>query len=343
MTQKILLGTYTKRESKGIYSIELDLENKTLGEIHLEAEVGSPTYLDVSNDEELLYSVMKNGDNGGITALKKTEDGTYATTDVFTIEGSSPCYVSYDAKRNFVYTANYHTGEVSVFKTDENGSLQQTDNIKHSGKSVHENQKSAHAHYFDLTPDEKYLIACDLGTDEVITYEVSDEGKLSEIDVISTAPGTGPRHIVFHPNKKYAYLFGELSSDVIALAYNSENGTLSHLQTISSIPEEHTGFNGGAAIRISNDGKFVYASNRGHDSIVVYAVQEDGTLELVEYVPTEGEIPRDFNLDPTGQFVVVGHQDTDNLTLFERNAETGKLTLLQKDIYAPEVVCVAFV
>lgn len=343
MTQKILLGTYTKRESKGIYSIELDLENKTLGEIHLEAEVGSPTYLDVSNDEELLYSVMKNGDNGGITALKKTEDGTYATTDVFTIEGSSPCYVSYDAKRNFVYTANYHTGEVSVFKTDENGSLQQTDNIKHSGKSVHENQKSAHAHYFDLTPDEKYLIACDLGTDEVITYEVSDEGKLSEVDVISTAPGTGPRHIVFHPNKKYAYLFGELSSDVIALAYNSENGTLSQLQTISSIPEEHTGFNGGAAIRVSNDGKFVYASNRGHDSIVVYAVQEDGTLELVEYVPTEGEIPRDFNIDPTGQFVVVGHQDTDNLTLFERNAETGKLTLLQKDVYAPEVVCVAFV
>lgn len=343
MIKKILLGTYTKRKSKGVYSIELDTEKKTLGDIHLEAEVGSPTYLDVSKDGTFLYTVLKNGNKGGIIALKKTDDGTYATTDVYTAEGSSPCYISYDPKRNFLYTANYHSGEISVFKTDENGALELTDTIQHSGKSVHENQKSAHAHYFDLTPDEKYLVACDLGTDEVITYTVNDDGKLFEVDIISTAPGTGPRHIVFHPNGKLAYLFGELSSDVIALSYNSESGTLSHLQTISSIPEEHTGFNGGAAIRISKDGKFVYASNRGHNSIVIFAVQEDGTLELVDYVPTEGEIPRDFNIDPSGQFIVVGHQDSDNLTLFERNAETGKLSLLQKDVYAPEVVCVAFV
>ncbi|WP_080145451.1 lactonase family protein [Marinilactibacillus piezotolerans] len=342
MTQKVLLGTYTKRDSKGVYSIELDLNEKKLSNLQVEAEVGSPTYLAATENGERLYTVLKNGDKGGLNALKKTDDGSYATTDVFTQEGSSPCYVAYDSKRNFVYTANYHTGEVAVFKTDENGSLTLADSVQHSGKSVHENQKSAHAHYFDLTPDEKYLIACDLGTDEVVTYEVDEEGKLSEVDVISVAPGTGPRHIVFHPNGQFAYLFGELSSDVLALSYNSENGTLSHLQTISSIPEEHTEFNGGAAIRISNDGKYVYASNRGHDSIVVYSVKEDGTLELVEYVPTEGEIPRDFNIDPSGQFVVVGHQDTDNLTLFERDTETGKLSLLQKDVYAPEVVCVVF-
>ena len=138
-------------------------------------------------------------------------------------------------------------------------------------------------------------------------------------------------------------MFGELSSDVEVLAYDAAAGTFSLLQVITTIPEEHTGFNGGAAIRISADGKFLYASNRGHDSLVVYAVSEDGeTLSLVEYVPTEGNIPRDFNLDPSGQFVIVAHQDSDNLTLFERDAETGKLTLLQKDVYAPECVCVFY-
>ncbi|WP_208560964.1 lactonase family protein [Marinilactibacillus kalidii] len=342
MTQKVLLGTYTKRDSKGVYSIELDQEKKQLGEIKLVAEVGNPTYIDISNDGQSLYTVMKGNGQGGIVSFKKNDDDTFKEASINASEGSSPCYVAYDESRQFVYTANYHDGEVAVYKTDEAGHLELTDMIKHTGKSVHENQQSAHAHYFDLTPDNKYLIACDLGTDEVITYQVNDEGKLSEVDVISVAPGTGPRHIVFHPNGKLAYVFGELSSDILAYTYDEKSGTLSHIQTISSIPDDHTDFNGGAAIRISDDGRFVYASNRGHDSIVVFAVQEDGTLELVEYVPTEGEIPRDFNIDPTNQFVVVGHQDSDNLTLFERNAKTGKLTLLQKDVYAPEVVCVTF-
>lgn len=344
MSEKILLGTYTRRKSEGIYSIELNTEEKTLENLTVEAEVGSPTYLSSSNDASLLYAVLKeDSDHGGVIALKQTDEGSYATADVSTSEGAPPCYVAYDEKNGFVYAANYHKGQVSVYKTDERGSLELTDTVQHSGKSVHENQKGPHAHYFDLTPDEKYLIACDLGTDEVLTYEVNEEGKLSEVDRISVAPGTGPRHIVFHPNGKYAYVFGELSSDVLAFEYDKETGTLNELQTISSIPEEHTEFNGGAAIRISSDGKYIYASNRGHDSIVVYAVQEDGTLELVEYTPTEGETPRDFNLDPSEKFVVVGHQDTDNLTLFERNEETGQLTLVQKDVYAPEVVCVAFV
>lgn len=343
MLQKVLLGTYTRRESKGIYSIELDAEKKELQNLNLEAEVGSPTYLDKSADASRLYAVIKeDADQGGVVSLKQSSEGSYQVVDTATSEGAPPCYVAYDETRDFLYTANYHKGEVAVYKTDGQASLELTDTVAHSGKSVHENQTGPHAHYFNLTPDGKYLIACDLGIDEVLTYTVDEGGKLSEVDRISVAPGTGPRHIVFHPNGKYAYLFGELSSDVLVFSYSKETGTLSELQTISTIPEEHTTFNGGAAIRISSDGKFVYASNRGHDSIAVYAVQTDGTLELINYTPTEGETPRDFNLDPSEQFVVVGHQDSDNLTLFERNAETGELTLLQKDIYAPEVVCVAF-
>lgn len=344
MTQKILLGTYTKRESKGIYSIELDSDNKKLGNLKVEAtDIGSPTYLASSKDGQLLFAVAKTDDNQGGLAVYKKEKDAYTHVDTYLAEGAPPCYVAYDETRARVYSANYHKGEVSVFSVNDQGELALLDTATHSGKSVHENQQSPHAHYFDLTPDHQFLIACDLGTDEVITYKLTDEDKLDEVDVISVEPGTGPRHIVFHPSEKYAYVFGELSSEVLAFTYNKNTGTLSHLQTLPSIPNKHTSFNGGAAIRLSADGKFLYASNRGHDSLVIYSVKEDGTLELVDYVSTEGEVPRDFNLDPSDSFVVVGHQDSDNLTLFERNKEDGTLKLLQKDVYAPEVVAVTFI
>jgi len=344
MTQKIMLGTYTKRKSKGIYSIELDEQKKQLTGLKEEVAVESPTYLAGNADYSLLFSIAKSSDGkGGIKSFQlDSETGKYTEADSVFEEGAPPCYVAYDQARNLVYTANYHKGEVCVYATSEEGELSLADKHTHSGKSVHENQQSPHAHYFDLTPDGQFLISCDLGTDEVIMYTLDEENKLSVSDVISVTPGTGPRHVAFHPNNRFAYVFGELSSDVIVFSYNSKNGTLSPIQTISSIPIEHDSFNGGAAIRVSSDGKFVYASNRGHDSLAIYAVADDGTLSLVNYTPTEGETPRDFNLDPTERFVIVGHQDSDNLTLFERNEQDGTLTLLQKDVFAPEVICIKF-
>lgn len=344
MEHKIFLGTYTKKDSKGIYTITLDTDTQELKNLELAAEAGSPTYLDLSSDASLLYSVLKeDSDHGGVISFKKDADGNYQKAAVSTAEGAAPCYVAYDEKRNFVYTANYHQGEVAVYKTDTDGQLTLTDTVAHSGSSAHENQDAPHAHYFNLTPDEKYLIACDLGTDEVFTYEVTDEGKINEVSHVNTEPGTGPRHVVFHPNEKFVYVFGELSSEVIAMTYDKDSGTLEPFQTVPSIPESHTDFNSGAAIRVSPDGKFLYASNRGHNSLVSYRINEtDGTLELIGWTSTEGDFPRDFNLNPSGKFVVVGHQESDNLTLFERDEDTGRLTLLQKDVYAPEVVCVAF-
>lgn len=344
MNQKLLLGTYTKRKSKGIYSIELDQTEKTLKNLKEEIQIDSPTFLAGNEDYSLLFSIAKSADGqGGIKSFKKdTETGEYLELDSIFEEGAPPCYIAYDKSRSLVYTANYHKGEVCVYEVSSEGNLSLLDKNTHSGKSVHENQKSPHAHYFDLTPDGQFLVACDLGTDEVVVYTFDDNNKLNISDIISVTPGTGPRHIAFHPNNRFAYVFGELSSDVLAFSYNSANGTLDPIQTISSIPKEHESFNGGAAIRVSSDGKFLYASNRGHDSIVIYQIAEDGTLSLIDYTSTEGQVPRDFNLDPTETFVVVGHQDSDNLTLFERNKETGTLTLLQKDVYAPEVICVQF-
>lgn len=342
MIQNVLLGTYTKKDSKGIYSIQLDTENKTLDLLKEEAHIGNPTYLDGNADLSLLFSVVKSENKGGIASFKRGDLGNYLAVDSYMEEGAPPCYVAYDADRQLVYTANYHKGEVAVFSTSFEGELSLVDKVKHAGSSVHENQKAPHAHFFDLTPDKDFLVACDLGTDEVITYSMTMDHKLQRVSSIKMNPGTGPRHIVFHPKQPYAYVMGELSSEVVALSYDKNEGHFEFIQTIPSIPKDHTDFNGAAAIRVSSDGRFLYASNRGHDSIAVYSIKDNGSLELLAYVPTEGKTPRDFNLDPSEQFIVVGHQDSDNLTLFERHKEDGTLTLLQKDVYAPEVICVAF-
>lgn len=341
MSTEILLGTYTRRASDGIYRVNLNTESKKIENLTLVAEVGSPTYLDTAQDKDRVFTIVNEDEQGGIASLVKQEDGSYERQSVLLADGASPAYVKYDQTRNFIYTSNYHKGEVAVYSTDTEGNLELLDTVTHSGSSTHENQTSPHAHYSDLTPDEKYLVVCDLGTDELYTYEIEDSGKLNERSRLEVKAGSGPRHLVFHPTLDIAYLFAELSSEIIVLDYNTDTGEFTEKQTITTIPEDHTSFNGGAAIRISKDGKFVYASNRGHDSLVVFSTSSDGTLTLVEYVPTEGETPRDFDLDPSGKFVLVGHQDSDNLTLFERDSEAGKLTLLQKDFYAPEVVNVS--
>lgn len=337
MKETIFLGTYTRRESKGIYTIELDTATKRLTNLNTAISENGPTYLGLTSDGYLL-TVSAKGGQGGLVSYKQLDNGTFSEINRITSEGASPCYVGIDNTRRLAFGANYHKGELTSYHFDTDGVLTLVDTIQHNGNGPHENQDKAHAHYSDLTPDNR-LVACDLGTDGVYTYDISDEGKLTEVACYKAEPGTGPRHITFHPNKKIAYLFGELANTVTTLTYDEMTGRFDTLQTISTLPETFTEFSGGAAIRISQDGKFVYVSNRGHDSIAVFKVLDDMTLECVEIVPSEGDFPRDFTLNKSEDFLVVSHQNSDNLTLFERNKETGRLTLLQKDVYAPECVC----
>lgn len=343
MKNQLLLGTYTDRVSEGIYTIDLNTETQELENLSLLAEVGSPSYLDTNEDKTIIYAIVSENDDGGVVSLVQQEDGSYERKETALVEGTAPAYLSLDERRQFVYTANYDNGEVSVYKTDEEGNLELTDTVEHSGSSVREEQEASHAHYAHVTPDGRYMIVCDLGTDKVYTYEVSDKGKLSEVATLEVEPGTGPRHLTFHPIFNKAYLFGELSSEVLVLDYDFHSGEFEVVQTLSSIPSDHTSFNSGAAIRISRDGRFVYASNRGHNSIVTYKVdeEEDGKLDRIGYTSTEGNFPRDFNLNQSEDYLIVGHQHSDNLTLFERDKEDGSLTLLQKDVEAPQVICIA--
>lgn len=335
MTESIYFGTYTRRESEGIYKADFDSQTGQLSNLTLVATEPSPTYL-AFDQAGHLYSVGAKGSQGGIASFTPDFQPLNHVLD----EGAPLCYVAVDESRDLVFGANYHKGQVLVYKRQPDGSLSLADQDTHEGSGPHENQASAHVHFADLTPD-KYLVTCDLGTDEVTTYDLSPEGKLTKVGTYKAAAGAGPRHLVFHNHIKTCYLINELNSTIEVLFYDGV-GDFEHFQTVSTLPEDYQEFNGTAAIRLSKDGRFLYASNRGHDSIAVYAVLADGSLELLEIVPTNGKNPRDFNLTPDQSYLIAVHQDSDNATVFKRDQETGRLTEQSHDFYVPEAVCVTF-
>lgn len=342
MHEKILVGGYTKRESKGIYSFDLDIEKEELSNLTEVANVQNATYFALDKKKQHLYTCAANENGGGIAALKykrgKTELLNYVTS-----VGAPLCYVAVDDKRGFVYGANYHLGEIFVYKIQKDGSLVLSDTVKHEGEGskVHPGQERPHVHYADLTPDGR-LVTCDLGTDEITVYDiVGEDGKLSIATLYRMPAGTGVRHLTFHPNGKIAYAIGEFASTVTVLSYNEEKGRFAALETIPTLPTDYDGVKSAAAIRLSSDGDFLYASNRGHDSIAIFSVSPLGTkITLEDIIKTGGKTPRDFNFNSTEDFIIVAHQDSDNISLFRRNRKTGLLTLKQKDFYSPEGTCI---
>ncbi|MDF9613206.1 lactonase family protein [Bacillus anthracis] len=339
------VGTYTKENSEGIYKFTLDTEAKKISNVTLAAKLDNPTYVTINRNNEYLYSVVKEGESGGVAAYSiNSKTGELTEENRQVVEGASPCHVSVDSGNHTVVTANYHKGTIESFEVNEDGTINPATSIMaHEGSGPNkERQEKPHAHYAGYTPDEKYVVGVDLGIDKIITYEIKDS-VLTEVNRLSVNPGSGPRHITFHPNGKYAYVMTELSSEVIVLTYNPAEGSFTELQYISTIPEEFDENNQGSAIHISSDGRFVYAGNRGHNSITVFSVDKNsGKLTFVEHTSTEGNWPRDFVLDPTEKFLVATNEKSHNLVLFSRNESTGKLTLLQSDVAVPEPVCVKF-
>lgn len=340
------IGTYTRGDSEGIYSFMLDTQTATIKEINLVAKLDNPTYLAISRDNKYLYSVIKTGESGGVAAFSiNNQTKKLEALNVQVLEGASPCYVSVDKKNSMVVTANYHKGTIeSYIVNGEKGTLNPaTSVIEHKGSGPNkERQEKAHTHYAGFTPDNKYVVAVDLGIDQLITYKLN-RGVLIEVNRLSVKAGSGPRHLVFHPNGRYVYIMTELSSEVIVLTYNVKDGGFKEVQYISTIPKEFNENNQGSAIHISSDGRFVYAANRGYNSITVFSVNQDsGELTFVESICTEGDWPRDFVLDPTGKFLIVINERTSNLVLLSRDEFTGKLKLLQSDVVVPDPVCVKF-
>lgn len=340
------IGTYTKGESVGIYSFILDTEAKTLAAIQPAAQLDNPTYLTISKDKRFLYAVEKKGNLGGAAAFSvNRHTGELERLNEQLDEGASPCHVSVDSVNKTMVTANYHRGTVEAYLIDETSGklLPASSVIVHHGSGPNkERQEKAHAHYAGFTPDEKYVVAVDLGIDQVITYS-NETGVLNEVNTLTVNPGSGPRHLVFHPNGKFVYILTELSSEVIVASYEPETGRLTMLQTLSALPENYKEESFGSAIHVSADGRFVYAANRGHNSIAIFQVDgSTGKLSWVDHVSTAGDWPRDFMIDPTGDFLVTSNQNSSNLVLYSRDQESGRLTLLQSNIKVPNPVCVKF-
>jgi 6-phosphogluconolactonase len=340
------VGTYTKKESKGIYRFILDTQAAKIIDVKLAASIDNPTYLNISSNNRYLYSVLKAEDSGGIASFAvhaQTGELTHLNSQV--TAGSPPCHVSVDRANQYGFSANYHKGTVESYLINrEDGTINPAVSIiHHEGKGPDPRQEKPHTHFAGVTPDEKYLVVVELGSDQVITYQISTDGKLTEVNRLAVCPGSGPRHLAFHPNRKFAYLMTEFSSEVIALIYHNADGSFSEIHSFSTIPVDFKENNQGSAIHISADGRFVYAGNRGHNSIAVFQVNDEtGGLQFVERVSSEGNWPRDFVIDPSGKFIIVSNQESNNLVLFARDTETGKLTLLQSDVVVPEPVCVKF-
>ncbi|MFE4811557.1 lactonase family protein [Peribacillus simplex] len=339
------IGTYTKGNSKGIYRFTLDTAEGKLSTPVLAAELTDPTYVAISQDKKNLYAILKEAGSGGVSAYSINEESGELTFlgKQLTPNGSS-CHISVDSKKQVLVTSSYGEGVIESYPLHDDAiPLPVSSTVQHEGQGPNEErQEKAHTHFAGFTPDERFIAVVDLGIDKVITYKI-DNGVLEEVNSLSVAPGSGPRHLTFHPNGKFAYVMSELVPEVIVLSFDSQTGSFSEVQTVRSVPEDFKENNQGSAIHISDDGQFIYAANRGHDSIAVYQInQETGKLSFVELVSTEGHWPRDFSLDPSGKFLIASNEQSGNLTLYSRNEHDGKLTLLQKDVQVPFPVCVKF-
>lgn len=326
MIEKFYLGTYTKRKSKGIYSIELDTTQKTLTNLKLEFETPNPTYL--AKFDNKIFAVTQKKDLAGVLLIENNK----AIAHNF-IEQTNPCYIAYHQENNIILTANYHTTALVAYEL-KNNQINFVDKVNHHHTSIKPEQDKSHLHYCQYTPDHQFIVACDLGGDKLLTYQL-DKKQFVLVNEYTCSLGHGARHLVFHPKLDIAYLLCELEASIEVLHYHK--GEFSKISSISILDNAKQKW--GAAIRISNDGKFLYASNRGDDKIAVFKIDDKGHLNKIQEISSYGSVVRDFNLSHNEKFLIAAHQESDNLVLFERKPN-GLLEMISQDTFAPEVVCI---
>jgi len=349
------VGTYTTGESKGIYAYRYNAKDGKMTPQGLAAETENPSFVALDPNRHFLYAVnevpkYQGQASGGVSAFAlDPKTGKLTFLNEVPSRGADPCYISLDKTGKFVLVANYTGGNVAVFPIQPDGRLgEATGFVQHAGTGPnHNRQEGPHAHWIEVTSDNRYAVVADLGLDELVVYHFDvAKGLLTPDDppFAKTEPGAGPRHIAFHPDGKHAYTVNELASTVNAFSFDAKSGTLHSEQTISTLPGGFSGHNDTAEIEVHPNGRFVYASNRGHDSIAVFAVDaKTGKLKLVEDVPTQGKTPRNFQIDPTGTRLFVANQESGNIVAFALNPKTGHLTPAGEPLKVPNPVCIKFV
>ena len=349
---RVYVGTYTQGDSKGIYQFDLDVTTGKASEPKLAVEATNPSFVAIHPSGNYLYAVSEVADfdgkkTGGVSAYRvDPETGALALLNAAASGGGGPCHLVTDQAGKNVLVANYGGGSLACLPIKSDGSLDVASAvIQHEGSSVNERRQAGpHAHSINLDATNGFAFAADLGLDKVLVYGFDgDKGTLDAAAApdATLAPGSGPRHFAFHPTGKFAYVINEMLCTVTAFAYESETGALETLQTITTLPGEvEEGFST-AEVVVHPSGKFLYGSNRGHDSIVIYTI--DGTTGKLTHVgneSTQGKTPRNFAVDPTGAYLLAENQGSGTIVLFAMDQDSGALKATGEVVNVPAPVCI---
>jgi 6-phosphogluconolactonase len=355
MTQKFYIGTYTGPKSKGIYLYELDLSAGQITSQGVAGETPNPSFVALHPNRRFAYAVNEGGDfqgqkTGSVTAFSIDPSSLKLTTlNQQPSEGLWPCYLTVDPSGRHVLLANYGSGTATVLPIRDDGSLAVPScTVQHQGKGPNpKRQEGPHAHSINFDPTGQFVITADLGIDQLLISRLdTTTGKLIPHDpaFVRVAPGAGPRHLSFSPDGRFAYLLTELANTIVAYSLADRKAVLTELQTVSMLPPDFTGYSSGAEVKVHPNGKFVYGSNRGHDSIAIFSADsQSGKLTPVAIEPSRGKEPRNFAIDPSGQYLIAANHKSDNLVVFRIDLSTGKLQHLQTLESPSSPVCVRFI
>lgn len=354
---RLFVGTYTDRApgaSKGIWLARFDDSTGKLSTPEPAAELANPSWVTLSRDGRFLYAVSEVGapDARGVPSglvVAYAIDGSGKLTELNRVSsrGADPCHLAVSRSGRSVAVANYTGGSTTWFRVGADGRLGAATTDQHTGKGPNaQRQERAHAHSVDFAGDDRHLLSCDLGNDRVYVYR-HDPGSGAVVahrpPFVGLEPGSGPRHLALHPSGRYAYVLAELASAVATFAWSASEGTLIQRQRVSTLPMGTTTENTTAEIVVHPTGRFVYASNRGHDSIAVFSVDaRNGQLTLLANTPTAGRTPRNFAVDPSGRWLLAANQRSDSIVTFAIDPANGTLAPVGAAVSVPRPVCIAF-
>lgn len=342
MKEHVYFGTYTESDEGGIHYATLDNKTGELSYLACIAQLTNPTYLVVNRARSHLYSFQEVSQNEGaiVCAFRMNPDKTLTLLNELPIPGDGPCHISLDATERWLFVSNYGSGSLVVYSLERDHTLKDcVQVIQHEGSGSHPNQDAAHTHCAITSPNNTQLWVADLGTNEVLQYDFdpSEKTPLTLQQSYPAEDGAGPRHLVFHPDGEQLFVINELNSSLSH--YHYQQGELELLQVYPTLPEEFQGENSCAAVKVSPCGRYVLASNRGHDSIVMFKIAER-RLEYLTHLPAGGETPRDFSFSASGDWLMIGHQNTNSVCIYKFDQETGRFTPTPHTLSVEKPVCI---
>ena len=346
----VYVGTFTFRQSKGVYLMHMDPATGKLSEPELVAEGNSPSFLVQHPNGRFMYSVNEidnfgGGKTGAVSAFSIESDGKLKLLNQQPSGGGGPTHLTIDPQGKNILVANYGTGSLAVLPVNEDGTLKPTsDVVQHKSDGGAVNRDGPHAHCVNLDPSARFALSCDLGLDKVFVYRYhADKGTIDDPTIATQPAGSGPRHLAFHPSGKFVYVINEINSTLTTFSFDAGAGRLTSLQTVSTLPADWHGENTTAEVAVHPTGKWVYGSNRGHNSIAIFSVDgRTGKLTPAGHESTQGKAPRNFAVDPTGQYLLAANQDSDTVVVFRIDQRTGGLKPAGVTAHVPTPVCILF-